>query len=278
VPQVVYKVPFQRLLLTTFCLSVPKPNPPQLSQNVYCLCPGNPSFPRYQIFQHIVEVGEFEFWPALGILTHCMGTTQSVSCYRPRLPRPLDMIILIIPVSTANHKSLHPAGLPYLLSPPVQTPFSAGYSQTPSIRNLVDHVLHPHRTKVNIAILMATINVLLNVRTAHRPNYVLRINLKGKPDTVLQERKGKWWQFVRRNHRAGWILIWTQLQTRAVCCCSARQPACSSCSCSDSRCCETGLRGVLSVFCSVPCISLSTEFDVAQMLQWTIFIFQHNRR
>jgi hypothetical protein len=39
---------------------------------------------------------------------------------------------------------------------------------------------------------MATIDVSLNVRIVHHPNYFLRINLKGKPDTVLQERKGKW--------------------------------------------------------------------------------------
>jgi hypothetical protein len=36
--------------------------------------------------------------------------------------------------------------------------------------------------------------------------------------------------------------------------------------------------GVLSVFCSMPCIRLSTELDVAQMFQYIIFIFQHNCR
>ena len=95
------------------------------------------------------------------------------------------MIILIIPVSIANHKSLHPAGLSCLFSPPVQTRYVTGYSQTPSIRNLVDHVLHTYRTKVNISVLMATINVSLNVRTVHRPEGEIRYSSAGGEREVV---------------------------------------------------------------------------------------------
>ena len=142
--------------------------------------------------------------PALAELTLCVAhNPKCVSCYSPRSPRPLDMTILITPVSTANHKSLHPACLPRLLSPAVQTPYSAGHSHTPSIRNLVDRVLHPYRTKVNIAVLMATINVSLNVHNPHRPKYFLRINLKGEAGYSSAGEEREMWQFVRRCRPAG---------------------------------------------------------------------------
>jgi len=162
----VYKVPFQTAASNKALFVVcTKPNPPQLSQNVYLLYLATFPFSHIDFSAYCISRSACMLASCRRINPLCGHNPTCVSCYRPRLPRPLDMIILIIPMSTENHKSLHPSRLSCLPSPPVRTLYSAGHSHTPSIRNLVDRVLHSYRTKVNIAVQMATINVSLNVHT-----------------------------------------------------------------------------------------------------------------